>query len=105
MMMAKDSPPPRPQLSGTSIQNLKDALRDFLADGGDNPGASLQTALTRVASEARDKQMQAEQLLVALKDTWFALPEVAALRDNESQNRALQRVVSLCIREYYLESR
>jgi|SRR5881394_1733754 len=98
MMMARDHTPQRPQLDARSIENLASALAQYLADGDVGP---LQTALHSVAEEARAKQMHAEHLLVALKDVWFALPSVSSVPDGEAQNRVLQRVVTLCIREYY----
>ena len=54
-----------------------------------------------IATEAREKQMRAEQLLVVLKDIWYSVPQIAQAPLGEQQNRLLQRVVTLCIREYY----
>ena len=100
-MMAKDPTPPRRELSAASSDGLKHALRDFLGGGREEPTAAVQTALSRVACEARENRIHAEQLLVMLKDVWFSLPEVGSSRDHEIQDRLLQRVVTLCIREYY----
>jgi hypothetical protein len=98
MMMAPDLTPHRPTLSAESLAALESALQSFVARGD---AAALQPALQRVAAEARERRMQAEQLLVLLKDVWFALPEIAQAAQGDSQNRLLQRVVTLCIREYY----
>jgi hypothetical protein len=54
-----------------------------------------------MSTEARDKRLHAEQLLVQLKETWSTLPEVRAMTDAAEQVRALQRVVTMCIKEYY----
>jgi hypothetical protein len=40
-------------------------------------------------------------LLITLKETWNALPEVRSMNDSREQVRLLQRVVTMCIREYY----
>ena len=62
---------------------------------------TLQEALHRVAAEARSKHMLAERLLIALKDVWYSLPAIRQSPVGETQNRMLQRIVTLCIREYY----
>ena len=99
MMMAPGSTPNPPELSAASIDALRTALGQYLADP--NAVAILQPTLQRVAAEAREKKMQAERLLVVLKDLWFALPPIRQATDIEQQNRQLQRVVTICIREYY----
>jgi hypothetical protein len=54
-----------------------------------------------MASEAREKEMMPEHLLIVLKDTWAELPEVRALPETGHQVRLLQRVVTMCIKEYF----
>jgi predicted NACHT family NTPase len=100
MMMAYDSshtPPSR--LDPDTVSAVRDALRAYLADSSD-PGG-LQRALLRMSTEAREKDILAEQLLVVLKDVWSALPEVRGLTDAGTQMLLLQRVVTMCIKEYY----
>jgi hypothetical protein len=100
MMMASDSshlPPSR--LDEATVAAVRDAMRHYLADTSDP--TALRGALQRLSAEARDKHMQAEQLLVQLKDTWSALPEVRAMTDTAEQIRVLQRVVTMCIGAYY----
>lgn len=100
MMMAHDSsqlPPSR--LSENTVDAVRVALRAYLASP-ELPG-SLQKALLQMASEAREKAMPPEQLLIVLKDLWNALPEVRAIPDTSEQIRLLQRVVTMCIRVYY----
>jgi hypothetical protein len=36
-----------------------------------------------------------------LKEAWSSLPEVRAMNDSGEQVRLLQRVVTMCIKEYY----
>jgi hypothetical protein len=100
MMMAFDSSQPPPsRLDESTVSAVRDALRFYLADSSD-PQA-LREALARMSAEAHDKQLLAEQLLVHLKDIWSALPEVRSMTDATEQIRLMQRVVTMCIKEYY----
>ena len=100
MMMAHDAgqnPPSR--LDGDTVDRLRSALRAYLASP-DEP-AGLRSALARMATDARARTVLPEQLLVVLKDVWGSLPEVRAMTDSSEQVRLLQRVVTMCIKEYY----
>jgi hemoglobin-like flavoprotein len=100
MMMAHDSsqtPPSR--LDDESINALRLALRAFLQNAEAPSG--LQPALHRIATEARERAIPPEQLLIVLKELWSALPEVRSMTDTRQQVSLLQRVVTMCIREYY----
>ena len=99
MMMAHDSSPTPPsRLDEATIDAIRASLRVYVATGS---ARGLQAVLLRTASEARAKAMLAEHVLIALKGTWNALPEVRAMRDSTEQIRLLQRVVTMCIKEYY----
>lgn len=100
MMMARDSTP-HPELSAESLDALRAALRGSLDGAGESP--HLRPALRRVAEEARERHLRPEQLLIVLKDVWFALPEVGRAPQSDSRSQLLQRVISVCIREYYAE--
>lgn len=100
MVMAHDAgqtPPSR--LDDQSIDAVRVALRAYLHDSED-PG-TLQPALLALASQARERDMLPEHLLVLLKDVWSGLPEVRSMSDSREQIRLLQRVVTMCIKEYY----
>jgi len=100
MMMAFDSSPTPPsRLDDATVAAVREALRDYLRDGSD-PGA-LQVTLKTMSTEARAKDLRAEQLLVVLKEVWGSLPEVRSMTDTTAQIRTLQRVVTMCIKEYY----
>jgi hypothetical protein len=100
MMMAPDSSPPASsRLDDGSISEVRLALREYLRDSKD-PSA-LQAALLLLATEARRQNILPEQLLVTLKEVWSSLPEVRAMTDSGEQVRLLQRVVTMCIKEYY----
>jgi hypothetical protein len=99
MMMAHDSSRPPSRLDDALLADVRVALRAYLRDSED-PSA-LQASLVQLATEARARDILPEQLLVTLKELWNGLPEVRAMTDASQQVRLLQRVVTLCIREYY----
>ena len=100
MMVAHDSSSPPPsRLSDDTVTALREALRRYLSNG--LSPSPLQAALLVVAREAREKDILPETLLVMLKDVWNGLPEVRAMTDSAQQVRLLQRVVTMCIKEYY----
>lgn len=98
MMMAPDRTPEVPKLNAASLAALASALEHFAVRAD---ASALQLALQGIAIEAREKHMRAEHLLVVLKDIWYSVPQIAQAPQGELQNRMLQRVVTLCIREYY----
>lgn len=100
MMMAYDSsqtPPSR--LDDATLDTLRAALQQYLLDTSASSG--LRSALMSLSTEAREKAILPEQLLVVLKDVWNVLPEVRAMPDTTEQIRLMQRVVTMCIKEYY----
>lgn len=100
MMMAYDSRPGSPdRLADETIQAVRSALVQYV----DAParGERLQIALRAMATEARSKSILPEQLLIVLKDIWYSLPSVRSIEDPSEHVRLLQRVVSICIKEYY----
>jgi hypothetical protein len=54
-----------------------------------------------VATEAREKAILPEHLLMILKDMWSALPGVRNMPETSQQVRVQQRVVTMCIKEYF----
>ena len=100
MMMAHDSSqPPSGRIDDASLDAVRLALRAYLHDSEDT--SALQASLMLVSTEARARNVLPEQLLVTLKELWNALPEVRAMTDAGRRVRLLQRVVTMCIREYY----
>jgi hypothetical protein len=99
MMMAFHSGPPSRELSEETIRAVRLALAQFVIDGGET--GQLRDALCRMAREARTNDMLPERLLVVLKDVWHALPDVRNAADPREKSRLLQRLVTLCIKEYY----
>ena len=99
MMMAHDSSnTPSSRLSDDTTQSVRVALRNYVAC---DSSTELQHALLRMAADAREKSMPPEQVLIVLKEIWNALPEVGAMSDTQNRIHLLQRVVTMCIKEYY----
>lgn len=99
MMMAHDSSPGPNALTEDTIEAVRASLEQYVA----NParGEALGSTLRAMAAEAREQSMLAEQLLIVLKDIWYSLPSVRNMSETSDQVRLLQRVVTMCIKEYY----
>ena len=98
-MMASDRTPSEPGLEPSTVAELKAALSRSVATG--NHGDELKGLLRRAASEAKAKGIEAERLLVILKDIWHSLPGLSTQPGNEAQTRLLQQLIVRCIQEYY----
>jgi hypothetical protein len=101
MMMAHDSSWGPAALSEETIAAVRGALVRYV--DAPSVGDALRSALHAMAAEARAKSVAPEQLLVALKDIWYSLPAVRGMHDPAEQIRLLQRVVTMCIKEYYAD--
>jgi hypothetical protein len=98
-MMAFDRSPSISNLEPKTVEAIRDALTRSLAQG--NHADDLRELLCTVAEEARAKGIQAERLLVILKDLWYSLPAVAAASSTGVESTLLQELISRCIQEYY----
>jgi hypothetical protein len=98
-MMAFERTPSGSPLDPATVAELRSAFSRSL-DDGDHP-EELKPLLARAATEARQKGLQAEQLLLALKDIWYSLPQITKHPTSEIQTRLLQQLIARCIQEYY----
>lgn len=98
-MMAFDRSSSPPALDPATVAELRATLARS-AQAGDH-GDELKGLLARAAADARTKGMQAEQLLVALKEIWYSLPHLSTQPGNDVQTRLLQQLIARCIHEYY----
>jgi len=98
-MMAFDRTPASPALDPQTIADLRSTLQTS-ADRGAHSD-DLRDILCRAADEARRKGIQAEHLLLALKDIWYSLPQIAGATSIDTSHTLLQELVSRCIHEYY----
>lgn len=106
MMMAPDSnggPSGRETLAPATVDAVRHALGHYAQSAGEAQPApsALGDALRTMAREARQKHILAEHLLLALKEIWYSLPEVRDAPNADDQTRLLQRLVTMCVREYY----
>jgi hypothetical protein len=101
--MEHDSGPmPHNELAQETVNAVRCALERYARQPGDD-APTLRVALHDLAREARLIAMPPEQLLVVLKHIWQSLPQVASAPDQNERTRILQRVVTMCIKEYFAD--
>jgi hypothetical protein len=59
--------------------------------------------MTQLCSIGKSRHLPIEQILVALKQAWAAIPEVRA-QFGERNAEVLSMVVSVCIERYFADS-
>jgi len=96
-MMAYDRMPPQ-RLEADTVEALRSVMQLAMRRG--DHGQELQEVLSRAANEAREKDIQPEQLLVIMKDLWYSLPDLRS-KDTDRQIELLQELISHCITQYY----
>ena len=101
-MMAPDSPQqPHPrELSPQTTAALRAAVLRHLERSGD-VDASLGQAVAAVVAEARERKMRPEELILAFKNLYDALPEPSSAVARAEQMQLRERLVTACIRAYY----
>ena len=92
---------PPNEIAPETVEMVRRALERHVDAHGAEPAPELRAALQTLAREAREKGISPERLLVALKGMWRSLSEVEHARDYDEETRILQRVVALCIKEYF----
>ena len=92
---------PSPHLDAETLQALQSVMERAVRKGDHE--LELQNVLARAATEARTKQIHAEQLLVMMKDLWYSLPDVRGAEDSDRQTELLQQLISRCISQYYAQ--
>ena len=97
--MASDRTPTSPSLEPKTVEAIRVVLARSVARGSHND--ELKDLLCTAASEAREKGILAERLLIVLKDVWYSLPSVAGAKSSAAENKLLQELISRCIHEYY----
>jgi hypothetical protein len=90
---------PSPRLEVDTVDALRAVMQRAVTRG--DHGQELQDVLVRAATEAREKDIHAEQLLIFMKDLWYALPAVRTAEDSDRQTELLQELISRCITQYY----
>lgn len=100
--MAPDSsftPQGRP-LSEPTLRSLQQAIVEHLKR---SPAADemLARAIRQMVTEARERTMRAEELIIAFKSAYDALPEPASAAARAEQLRLREQVITAAIRAYY----
>lgn len=103
--MSREPSPPRaadtaPELSAAVTLALRRGLRPRVG-GSAVVEREVRDALRVVCDDARRRDLRAEQVIVALKETWAVMPEVGALPPGSVRTELLAYFVTLCIDEYY----
>ncbi len=100
--MASDSPyKPQPRsLSAETTAALRAAVVRQL-DRRSADDANLARAVASVVAEARAREMRAEELILAFKNLYDALPDPASAVARAEQMQLREKLVTACIRAYY----
>jgi hypothetical protein len=88
-------------LSPEAVARLRETLEHWVHGNGSD-GSALGDALRAAATEARERGVRAEELLVTLKATWFEVGGTAPPpHSSSSGHRRLDELVTACIKAYY----
>lgn len=90
---------PNSGLDPATLADLREALTRSMATG--THGDELKGLLRTLAEQARERGLHAEQLLIALKDVWYGLPNLPGRPGTDTQTELLQQLIARCIQEYY----
>lgn len=89
-------------LSQSTIEELKAALAEQLT-ATDGPRPEVAKLLKQLGTEAREKRVKPEELIVIFKQIWNSLSESIRSTHTEPHERMRQKLVTLCIQAYYAE--
>jgi hypothetical protein len=92
--------------SGVPLPAARAALVAHLkASGSASPvshdAQRARAAVRELCDDAHRRHLQAEQLLIAIKDAWRSMPEARTDARLGAPQHSLDRFISLCIEEYY----
>jgi hypothetical protein len=86
--------------SAAAETQLRDALTDYVATWNDEPHTMLRAALERLCTEAHDRSLGPERMLVTVKAAWGAVPESHTL-DHDRKQVVFDRLLGHCLDAYY----
>ena len=87
-----------PREAASALRSLWDRVAD---QAGVVPIEELRNVAAQVSVAARAADLQAEQLLVLVEESWASHPELGGHEDRQAMQQILTEVVSLCIGEFY----
>jgi len=97
--MSDPTPARRGELSDAAIDAIRRVVQMQLQSGREN--GDLRDAVRVLCSEVHRDGLQAEQLIITVKQTWQSLPEVQRIPPGAPRNEILGRIITLCIEEFY----
>ena len=86
-------------LSHSTLVAVRRLVHAYREDGAVE--IRLRRAARAVAADAHRQGARAEQMLVAVKQEWAALPEVRALPPGDAVQNLSSRFITLCSREFF----
>lgn len=106
-----DPPPPnmRSSIPASTIAALRELFLRMIrteirrADGVARAGEDIRDILRDLCADAREHDVRAEQLVIAIKRGWASLHEERPRPRAIGPDELLNSVISLCIDEYYAE--
>lgn len=87
-------------LSSATVARLRTVLAAHM-EHPDDADPELARVLRQIVTEARNRHIRAEHLIVILKNVWEGLPDARFAIDREAQMHVRQRLITLCIKSYY----
>jgi hypothetical protein len=93
------SPSPERVVPVEAIELVRAVFRAWVLGAVEDP--ELRRALRLFCDAAQRQQLRSEQVLVALKSMFRAVPEISNTRKRDSSNDLIARAVTMCIEEYY----
>jgi hypothetical protein len=94
--MKKDGSPPDKPFDETAREMLETALA-LQADQRPLTCAEIEDPVREVCTDAQQRGIKVERLLVNLKEVWHSVPDSTAHRKAD----VVSRLVSMCILEFY----
>ncbi|MDQ3809853.1 MAG: hypothetical protein M3336_06135 [Chloroflexota bacterium] len=88
-------------VSAETLGMVREALRRRLTD--DPHDGHLRAVLRRLSGEVKAKGLHGEHVVIMLKQIWSQLPEMWQALAAHERRLMLERVVTLCIEEFYAE--
>jgi hypothetical protein len=79
--------------------DVAERLRDALAQPDSD--TQIRAAVREWCETARDRQLAPEQFLVVLKSQFSRIPDLQRRDERTQRNAQFERLVSMCIEEYY----
>lgn len=105
--LSDSSPSPHRDLLVEVRSAIRSAVAMQLSAGrrSETGGAQLRAAVHGVCVDARKRGIPVERLLIAVKQACASTPEIQSRSSDPQAVEVVNRVVSVCIQEYYADGR